>query len=114
MAMSPPTPHRVSSTRITRTGGETYTAPVAVLSDEPALIAPWSPGEKWQTVMGPADTSKFVLFIGWDADVQLGDEITNDASGEVYVVMEPPSKFDNPNTWEHDHQQIIIRQRPVN
>jgi len=82
---------------------------VAVLTEEPCLLAPFEPGMGTDTFMGSVPSSKTVLFIGYDADVKLGDEITDDVTGTVYVVVEPPVLFQNPTTWENDHQQVIMR-----
>ena len=113
MPMTPPTPHRISSTRITYSNGETYTAPAAVLAEEPALIAPYPNSYPMETFMGPADSSKYLLFVGYDADVKLGDEITNDVSGIKYAVIETPVHYENPQTFQPDHQQIVIQIVPI-
>ena len=65
------------------------------------------------TFMGPAEVNKYVMFIGWDADVQYGDQITNDVTGEKYEVVEPPVRFQNPVTWANDHQQVGLRLAPI-
>lgn len=79
------------------------------------MFAPFQPGVVGDTnFMGPADANRMVLLIGWDADVRLGDEITNDATAEVFVVMQHPVPFDNPTDWSHDHQQIELVHRPIN
>ena len=109
--MTIPTPHTCSSTRVAR--GEKFTIPVVVLSEEPSLFSPWEPGLARDTFMGPAESNKTVLFIGWDADVQLGDEITNDDTSEVYVVVQPPVKFPNPTDFSNDHQQVILNRQPI-
>ena len=112
MAMSPPTPHTCSTTRVTR--GEQYTAPAAVLSEEPCLISPWQPGESQNSFMGPMEVNRYVLFIGYDADIEKGDEVTNDATGEKFVVIEAPVKFQNPSdNFSNDHQQVLLRKSPV-
>jgi len=108
---SHPTPHTCSSTRVTR--GEKYTTPTAVLSEEPCLFSPFEPAFTFGTFMGPAETGKTILFIGYDADVQMGDEITNDATSEKYVAVEPPVKFQRPTDFSNDHQQVILRKQPI-
>lgn len=114
MAMTPPTPHLVSSTRVVHTDGETFVTPTAVLSSEAALVVPWQPDTMPDgTFLGPGDTSKYVMFIGFDADVKLGDEITNDTTGDVFIVFEPPQHWQNPRSWENDHQQVILRISPL-
>lgn len=113
MAMTTPTPHKVSSTRITYDGGEKYSAPDAVLSGEPALVVPFQPGETTNTFMGPAETNRFVMFIDFEADVQMGDIVTNDDTGETYAVVAPPVKYQNPSTWENDHAQVELKKQPI-
>ena len=108
-----PTPHTVTTTRINRTDGETYAAPDTILEEEPCLIAPWSPGELRETFMGPAEVSQTVVFLAYEADVRLGDEVTDDDTGAVYVVVQPPVKYQRPTDWSKDHQQVIVRQKPV-
>lgn len=63
--------------------------------------------------MGPADTSKTVLFIDDEADINLGDEVTNDTTGEKFVVVQPPVLFQNPCTFKNDHQQVIMNRLPL-
>lgn len=114
MAMSPPTPHSCSTTRITYGGGEKYAAPAAVLTNEPCLIAPFQPGANMQGVfMGPIDNSRFVLFIDYDCDVQLGDVVTNDDTAETFVVTAPPVKFQRPTDFSNDHQQIEMQKQGI-
>ena len=113
MPMTPPTPHRVSSTRITRADGETYTSPAVVLTAEPALVVPAMPSETMGTMMGPAEVGKYIMFIGYSADVKLDDIITNDVTGDKYIVVEPPVPIQRPTDFSNDHQQVGLRLAPV-
>lgn len=112
MAMSPPTPSTCSSTRIATSTTGKYTAPAAVLSAEPCLFSPIVANTQ-DTFMGPAEVNKWLLFVTYDADVQLGDEITDDDTAEVFIVVEPPQKFKRPSDWSNDHQQIQLMRKPV-
>lgn len=114
MSMTPPTPDTCSSTRVSRSDGETYVTPTAVLENEPCLFSVFEPGMTTGSFMGPIDTTRTVLFIGYAADIKMGDEVTNDSTSEVFVVTEPPTKFRNPQTWENDHQQVALRPAPLN
>ena len=110
--MQPPTPDTCSSTRIPWTDHETYTTPAAVLTNEPCLFAPASSNLEWG-FMGPVGTQDDLLFIGADADIQVGDKLTDDATDVIWVVAEPPRLFKNPVTWVDDHYQVKVEREPI-
>jgi len=110
--MGPPTPDTCSSVRAAWADHETYTTPVAVLTNEPCLFAPASSNIEWG-FMGPVGTQDDLLFIGSGADIERGDELTNDATSEVWVVVEPPRLFKNPITWVNDHYQVKVERKPI-
>lgn len=110
-----PMPHTVSSVRgnfnKTTNKREADTTP---LTNEPCLISPGkSPIEA--TFMGPAELDSGILFIAADADIQQGDKLTNDATGDKWIVAEHPVSFDIPVDFESgaDHKQITIRRDPA-
>ena len=111
--MTPETPHRVSIYRSSRVDGK-YAEPAAVSTENPCLIAPANSGVR-QTFMGGFEMVESLLFIGFDVDVQLNDEVYDEQIGDWWVVVERPLKFQNPTDWESggDHQQVRIERRPI-
>ena len=63
--------------------------------------------------MGPVGTQDDLLFIGADADIQVGDKLTDDATDVIWVVAEPPRLFKNPVTWVDDHYQVKVEREPI-
>lgn len=65
--------------------------------------------------MGGIEMVDSLLFISYDADVQVNDEIYDEDKAEWWVVVERPLKFQNPSTWaeEGDHQQVRIERKAI-
>lgn len=109
--MTPETPHRCSVYRSTRTNGK-YAAPAVVSTENPCMIVP-ATSKTVQSFAGNIEMVDSMLFIGYDVDVQMNDEIYDEGKDEWWVVTERPLKYDNPSTWENDHQQCVIVRKPI-
>lgn len=106
-------PHLVSSTRTTWTNDETYGGDTAVLTAEPCLIAPTAESPLFGT-MGPAEREHGIIFIGADADIKMGDVLTEDTTEVKWAVVERPVMFENPrNFGTNDHQQAAVERLPI-
>ena len=68
-----------------------------------------------QTFMGGFEMVDSLLFIGYDVDVQLNDEIYDEQQEDWWVVVERPNSYQNPSTWdtEGDHQQVRIERKQI-
>ena len=108
-------PHTVSSVRTAFNSTGLRTADTTPLSSEPCLLAPERKATASEyTPMGNAETEEGILFIGADADIEMGDILTDGNSIE-WQVTNVPKAYDNPTNFAAgtDHQQVSIRRHPL-
>lgn len=108
-------PHTISSVRHNKSSvSNKREADTTPLTNEECFITPGkSPTDV--TFLGVAELDTGLLFIGANADIKMNDVLTEDTTGEKWIVIAHPRSFANPNRFSegYTHKQVDIRRDPA-
>ncbi len=108
-------PHTISSVRHNKSSASNKReADTTPLTNEECFITPGkSPTDV--TFLGVAELDTGLLFIGANADIKMNDVLTEDTTGEKWIVISHPRSFANPNKFSegYTHKQVDIRRDPA-